>query len=145
MGSRYELTALSDKRLAAKPLGVTKLRYWSQRSKVRDRLWIAVVDKAILSDDLLKQSFVGGSDCAVPRRVDVGEKPARERHERSLADVDEKRRLTSSPQGPLSRDSDHADRQRVAELLDLRRSEYANYKAVAFERERWSQWRHHAG
>ena len=97
-----------------------KLENWAQRSNVRDRLWITVVDKSVLSDDLLKQSLVGGPDYAVPGRVDVGEKPARERDEHTLADVDEKRRLTSRPHSPLSGDRDHADRQRVAELLDLR-------------------------
>jgi len=84
------------------------------------RHWITVVDKAVLSDDLLKKSLVGGPDYTVPGRVDVGEKPAREREECTLADVDKKWRLTARLHSPLGGDCDHTDRQRVAELLDLR-------------------------
>src|SRR5882757_3227429 len=86
--------------------GRHELEDWAQRSNVRDRLWIAVVDKAILSDDLLKQSLVGGPDYAMPGRSDIGEKPTGERDKCALADVDEKRRLTSRPHSPLSRDRD---------------------------------------
>jgi hypothetical protein len=52
---------------------------------------MALVDQAILPDDLLEQSLVGRADHAMSGQIDLWKKRAREGDEGALSDIDEKR------------------------------------------------------